>query len=230
MKKSVLVIGAGRFGRGVIQGLYDRGHDVFAIDVNEDKLDDVRDMIVSGAVLDVGNNDDELARIIGEKNFDEAVVAMSSDFEGALIATSILKDAGVTVSVKAPSQRRGTVLQKMGADRVVFPERDMGLRLAHAISTEAEIETLELPQGFVVEQLEVGPGFANKTLEKINTFEKFGMWVLLVYHDYEPVQPTANTLLKQGDSIVVFGKNTKLQKFEEANMGNRKIKHVNKKL
>jgi len=229
MKKSVLVIGAGRFGRGVIQGLYERGHDVFAIDVDEDKLDDVRDMIISGAVLDVGNNDDELAKIIGEKNFDEAVVAMSSDFEGALIATSILKDAGVTVSVKAPSKRRGSVLQKMGADRVVFPERDMGLRLAHAISTEAEIETLELPQGFVVEQLEIGPGFANKTLEKINPFEKFGMWVLLVYHGYEPVQPTADTLLKQGDIIVVFGKNTKLLKLEEANMGNRKKMSVNKK-
>jgi trk system potassium uptake protein TrkA len=110
----------------------------------------------------------------------------------------------------------------MGADRIVFPERDMGLRLAHVISTEAEIDTLELPQGFVVEQLEVGPGFANKTLDRINTFERFGIWVLLVYQGYEPVQPTANTLLKQGDIIVVFGRNIKLSKFEEANLGKRK--------
>ncbi len=222
MKKSVLVIGAGRFGRGVIEGLYDRGHDIFAIDQDEEKLDNIRDMIVSGAVLDVGDNDDELVKIVGEKNFDEAVVAMTSDFEGALIATSILKDAGVTVSAKAQNLRRGNVLQKMGADRIVFPERDMGLRLAHVISTEAEIDTLELPQGFVVEQLEVGPGFANKTLEKLNTFHRFGIWVLLVYQGYEPVQPAAHTLLKQGDIIVVFGRNTRLSKFEEANMGKRK--------
>ncbi len=225
MKKSVLVIGAGRFGRGVIEGLYERGHDIFAIDQNEEKLDNIRDMIVSGAVLDVGDNDDEFVKIVGEKNFDEAVVAMTSDFEGALIATSILKDAGVTVSAKAQNLRRGSVLQKMGADRIVFPERDMGLRLAHVISTEAEIGTLELPQGFVVEQLEVGQGFANKTLEKLNISNRFGIWVLLVYQGYEPVQPTANTLLNQGDIIVVFGRNTKLPRFEEANMGKRKKIH-----
>jgi len=225
VKKSVLVIGAGRFGRGVIEGLYERGHDIFAIDQNEEKLDNIRDMIVSGAVLDVGDNDDEFVKIVGEKNFDEAVVAMTSDFEGALIATSILKDAGVTVSAKAQNLRRGSVLQKMGADRIVFPERDMGLRLAHVISTEAEIGTLELPQGFVVEQLEVGQGFANKTLEKLNISNRFGIWVLLVYQGYEPVQPTANTLLNQGDIIVVFGRNTKLPRFEEANMGKRKKIH-----
>lgn len=67
MKKSVLVIGVGRFGRGVIEGLYDRGHDIFAIDLDEENLDDVRDMVVSGAVLDVGDDDEELVKIVGEK-------------------------------------------------------------------------------------------------------------------------------------------------------------------
>ncbi|WP_347491096.1 potassium channel family protein [Desulfoscipio sp. XC116] len=222
MKKSVLVIGVGRFGRGVIEGLYDRGHDIFAIDQNEENLDDVRNMIVSGAIFDVGDNDDELVKIVGEKNFDEAVVAMGTDFEGALIATSILKDAGVKVSVKAPNQRRGVVLEKMGADRVVFPERDMGRRLAHVISTEAEIDMLELPRGFVVEQLEVGPGFTDKTLEKLNTSNRFGMWILIVYQGNEPVQPTAATRLNKGDIMVVFGRKTKLHKFEDANFGNKK--------
>ncbi|TYO94968.1 trk system potassium uptake protein TrkA [Desulfallas thermosapovorans DSM 6562] len=222
VKKSILVIGVGRFGRGVIEGLYDRGHDIFAIDINEENLEDVRDMIVSGAILDVGDDDDELVRIVGEKNFDEAVVALGADFEGALIATSILKDAGVPVSVKAPNQRRGNVLQKMGADRIVFPERDMGRRLAHVISTEAEIDMLELPQGFVVEQLEVGPGFAGKTLEKLNTSNRFGIWIMLVYQGNEPVQPTATTRLNEGDIMVIFGRKTKLNKFEDANFGKKK--------
>ncbi|SFR10065.1 potassium channel family protein [Desulfoscipio geothermicus] len=217
MKKSVLVIGVGRFGRGVIEGLYERGHDIFAIDQNEEALDDVRDMIISGAILDVGEDDEELARVVGDKNFDEAVVAMGADFEGALIATNILKDAGVNVSVKAPNLRRGNVLKKMGADRVVFPERDMGRRLAHVISTEAEIEMLELPQGFIIEQLEVGPGFTGKTIEKLNASNRFGFWILLVYKDGEPIQPTATTRLNKGDIMVVFGKKTKLNKFEKAN-------------
>ncbi|RYD01394.1 hypothetical protein N752_30840 [Desulforamulus aquiferis] len=68
MKKSILIVGVGRFGRGVIEGLYERGHDIFAIDKYEEHLDEVRDLIVSGAILDVGENDDDLIRIVGEKN------------------------------------------------------------------------------------------------------------------------------------------------------------------
>lgn len=218
-RKSVLVIGMGRFGRGVIEELFERGHDIFVIDQDEEALEDVRDMIISGAVLDVADDDEELARLVGEKNFDEAVVAMGSDFEGTLIATSILKEAGVKVSVKASSRRRGSVLEKMGADRIVFPERDMGRRLAHQISADSEIDILELPLGFVVEQLEVGPGFANRTVAKLNTTNRFGIWILLLYQNGEPLQPTANTRLERGDQMVVFGKKDKLQLFEEANMG-----------
>jgi len=220
-KKSILVVGVGRFGRGVIEGLFERGHHIFAIDEDEESLDDVREMIVSGAVLDVGEDDEELARIVGEKNFDEAVVAMGADFEGALIATNILKEASVPVSVKAPNQRRGNVLKKMGANRVVFPERDMGRRLAHVISTEAEIDMLELPQGFIVEKLEVGPGFANKTVERLNTSNRFGIWILLLYQDGTPILPKATTKLTAGDSMVIFGKKRKLPFFEEANFGKR---------
>lgn len=216
-KKSVLVIGVGRFGRGVIEELYERGHDIFVIDQDEETLDDVRDMIITGAVMDVADDDEELARLVGEKNFDEAVVAMGTDFEGTLIATSVLKEAGVKVSVKASSRRRGSVLEKMGADRIVFPERDMGRRLAHVISADSDIDILELPQGFIVEQLEVGPGFADKTISKLNTTNRFGIWILLVYHNGKPMQPTAVTKLNRGDVMVIFGKKDKLHLFEEAN-------------
>lgn len=220
-KKSILVIGVGRFGRGVIEGLFEHGHDIFAIDEDEESLDHVRDMIISGAIMDVGEDEEELARLVGEKNFDEAVVAMGADFEGALIATSILKEAGVRVSVKASTRRRGNVLEKMGADKVVFPERDMGLRLAHSISAESEIDFLELPQGFIVEQLEVGSGFTEKTIAKLNTTNRFGIWILLVYHDGEPMQPTATTRLTRGDIMVVFGQKTKLHLFEAENFGKK---------
>ncbi len=220
-KKSILVVGIGRFGRGVIEELYERGHDIFAVDENEEALEHVRDMIVSGAVLNVADHEEEFARLVGEKNFDDAVVAMASDFEGTLIATSILKEAGVKVSVKASSHRRGNVLEKMGADRIVFPERDMGRRLAHSISTESEIDILELPKGFIVEQLEVGRGFAGKTIAKLNTTNRFGIWILLVYHNGEPLQPSASTQLTLGDTMVIFGKKDKLHLFEEANFNKK---------
>lgn len=220
-KKSFLVIGLGRFGQGVIEGLYERGHDVFAIDKDEDTLDKVRDMIVSGAILDVAADDDELARIVGEKNFDEAVVAMGADFEGALIATNMLKEAGIPVSVKAPNRRRGSVLEKMGADRVVFPEHDMGRRLAGIISTDAEIDVLELPQGFLVEQMKVGRGYDGKTVSDLNTTNRFGIWILMLYHNEEPILPMASTVLTKGDIMVVFGKKTKIHAFENENIGKK---------
>lgn len=219
MKKSILVVGVGRFGRGVIEGLFERGHDIFAIDKHEDNLDDVRDMIVSGAILDVAENDDGLIRIVGEKNFDEAVVAMGEDFEGTLIATHILKEAGIRVSVKAGSVRKGNVLEKMGADRVVFPERDMGRRLAQFISSDGVIDLLELPQGFIVEQMEVGVRFAGRTIAQLNTTNRFGVWILLIYKNDEAQQPLATTVLERGDNIIVFGKRANVLVFEEANLG-----------
>ncbi|MDO7788998.1 potassium channel family protein [Desulforamulus aquiferis] len=222
MKKSILIVGVGRFGRGVIEGLYERGHDIFAIDKYEEHLDEVRDLIVSGAILDVGENDDDLIRIVGEKNFDEAVVAMGEDFEGTLIATHILKEAGIPVSVKAASERKGLVLTKMGADRIVFPERDMGHRLAQFLSSDGVIDLLELPQGFIIEQMQVGARFAGRTVAEINTTNRFGVWLLLIYKNDEAVQPLASTVLDKGDIIVVFGKRANVLVFEEANSVRRK--------
>lgn len=219
MKKSVLVIGIGRFGRSVIEELYIRGHDIFAINKDEEALNGVSDKIVSGAVMDVAAEDEQLARIIGEKNFDEAVVAMGEDFEGSLIATHILKEAGIFVSVKASNQRRGNALKKMGADRVIFPERDMGRRLAQLISNDSIIDILEMPKGFVVEQMTVGPGFNDKTLEKLNTSNRFEIWILLVYQNDKPVLPTASTRLRRGDVIIVFGQKQKMHAFERENQG-----------
>lgn len=219
MKKSILVIGIGRFGRSVIEELYERGHDIFAINKEEEALNSVQNMIVSGLILDVADNDDELARIVGEKNFDEAVVAMGEDFEGTLIATHVLKEAGVRVSVKASSRRRGNVLLKMGADRVIFPERDMGKRLAQIISNQGAIDILELPQGFVIEQLEVGAGFNGKTIARLNTNNRFGIWILLIYRDSNPVLPTADTRLNKGEVLVVFGEKSKMKLFEKENLG-----------
>lgn len=219
MRKSILVIGIGRFGKGVIESLYEMGHDIFAINKDEGPLDAVRDMVVSGAILDVAENDEELSKIIGEKNFDEAVVAMGEDFEGTLMATQVLKEAGIPVSVKASSVRRGNVLKKMGADRVVFPEREMGQRLAQLISNESIIDILELPQGFVVERIEVGAGFSGQTLEELNVSNRFGAWILLLYREDVPVQPAPDTKMLKGNLIVVFGKKENIHLFEKANRG-----------
>lgn len=217
MKKSVLVIGVGRFGRGVIETLYELGHDVYAIDKNENAIEDVRDMIISGAIFDVAEHDEELSRIVAEKNFDEAVVAMGQDLEGTLIATHVLKEAGIPVSAKASSERRGNILEKMGVDRVFFPERDTGRRLAQFIANDRVLDILELPQGFVVEQMPVGKGFHGKTIASLNTNNRLGIWIMLIYRNNEPVLPVASTVLHKGDVMIVFGAKKNMPTFEKEN-------------
>jgi trk system potassium uptake protein TrkA len=176
-------------------------------------------MIVTGAILNVAENDDELAKLVEEKNFDEAVVAMGEDFEATLMATHVLKEAGIPVSVKASSERRGNVLSKLGADRVVFPERDMGRRLAQIISTEAEIDVLELPRGFMVEKMDVGRGFHGRTVQNLDTSKRFGIWLLLLYQGDTAIQPMADTIMRKGDKMVVFGQKDNMQHFEKENFG-----------
>ncbi|MDD2497826.1 MAG: TrkA family potassium uptake protein [Desulfitobacteriaceae bacterium] len=217
MKKSVLVIGLGRFGQGVVEGLYELGHDIFAIDKDEEVLEDIREMIVSGAILDVAENDDDLTRIVGEKNFDEAVIAMGQDFEGALLATHVLKEAGIPVTAKAANARRGHILKKMGADRVILPERDTGWRLAQFISNSAAVDILELPQGFVVEQITIGAGINNQTIAELNANNRFGVWILLIYNNDIPITPTASTRLHKGDVMIIFGKKDNMTIFEKEN-------------
>jgi len=217
MKKSVLVIGVGRFGRGVIETLYELGHDVYAIDKDENAIEDVRPMIVSGAIIDVVENEDELSRIVAEKSFDEAVVAMGQDLEATLIATHILKEAGIPVSAKASSERRGKILEKLGVERVLFPERDTGRRLAKLISNDRVVDIMELPQGFVVEQMPIGKGFHGKTIASLNTNNRFGIWIMLIYHNNEPILPAASTVLQMGDMMIVFGAKKNMPAFEKEN-------------
>lgn len=217
MKKSVLVIGVGRFGRGVIEALYELGHDVYAIDKDENAIEDVRDMIVSGAIFDVAEHDEELSRIVAERNFDEAVVAMGQDLEGTLIATHVLKEAGIPVSAKASSERRGNILEKMGVDRIFFPERDTGRRLAKFIANNRVVDILELPQGFVVEQMPVGKGFHGKSIASLNTNNRLGIWIMLIYRNNEPILPVASTVLQKEDVMIVFGAKKNMPAFEKEN-------------
>lgn len=217
MKKSVLVVGVGRFGRGVIESLFEMGHEVFAIDSTEGALDDVRDMIVSGAIINVAENDDELSRIVGKKNFDAAVVAMGIEFEAALIAAHVIKEAGIPMYAKAASERRGNILNKMGVEQVVFPERDSGRRLAHFINNSDAVDILDLPQGYIVEQMTIGEGFDQKTILELNLGRRLEVKILLIYHNATPIAATASARLQKGDTMIVFGQKTNVHALEKEN-------------
>ena len=217
MKKSILVVGVGRFGEGVIRGLTEMGHEVFAIDKSEFALNGVRDLIVSGAIIDVTEYDDELSQIAGKKNFDAAVVAMGSDFEATLLASHIIQESGVPMYVQVGDERRGNILKKLGVKEIIYPERDSGRRLAHFINNRNVIDVLNLPQGYLVEQMTVAEGLAQKTILDLDVIKRLGLWILLIYRDGDPFVPVATSQLQKGDVMIVFGKKENVFQLEQEN-------------
>src|SRR5688500_10505396 len=130
MKRSVLVVGLGRFGTGAVRELMRLGHEVLAIDQDEARVNDVAPEVTHAVQLDA--NDVDALRAVGAADFEHAIVAISGQAEPSIFATMALKQIGVrNVVAKAGSVLHGAILERVGADRVVYPEREMGQRAAH---------------------------------------------------------------------------------------------------
>ena len=123
--KNYVVIGCGRFGSSVAKTLYSLGHEVLAIDQNEEKVQNIADQVTHSVQADC--TDENALKSLGIRNFDVAVISIGSDIQSSIMATLIVKELGVQyVLCKAQNELQAKVLYKIGADRVVFPERDMG--------------------------------------------------------------------------------------------------------
>ena len=136
MKTSVLVIGLGRFGAAAARELMRLGHEVLAVDSNESIVNEIAPEVTHAVQLDAA--DEGALRAIGAAEFDHAIVAISSGVEASIFATMALKKLGVgNVVAKAGSELHGAILERVGADRVVFAEREMGERVAHSFAVRA---------------------------------------------------------------------------------------------
>ncbi len=147
MKQSVLVIGLGRFGTSAAEELARLGHEVLAVDIAEEPVNAVAASVTHAVQLDA--SDADALRSIGAAEFDHAIVALSGTAEASIFATMALKTLGVrNVIAKAGSSLHGKILEQIGATRVIYPEREMGMRVAH---------TFAIPN--VVDYIDVAPGF-----------------------------------------------------------------------
>ena len=147
--KSFLVIGLGRFGSALAQELCAQGNEVMALDLREDRVQAAADLVTRAAAGDA--RDPEVLRALGARNFDCAVVAFSADVGDSALITLNLKELGVgKVVSKASSAVHRKVLEKIGADQVVFPEQEMALRLARNLSNVDILNFLELSEDYSV--------------------------------------------------------------------------------
>ncbi len=215
--KSFVVIGLGRFGTSVAIELYQLGNEVLAIDKDEERVQEIANQVTQAVIADV--EDEGTLRQLGVSGFDCGIVAVASSMEDSVMATMLLKELGVRhVVSKAQSEIHGKVLSKVGADSIVLPERDMGVRVANNLSYTNIIDFLELSPDYGIVEVPIPASWIDKTLIQINVRAKYNVNVLAIKRDGSiKVYPAAEDVFLSGDTILAMGTNESLAKLSNLN-------------
>lgn len=208
----VLVIGLGRFGRSLALTLVELGHDVLAVDADYEKVQAASRNLQH--VVQVDATDIDAMRDIGAADFETGVVAIGSDTESSIIATYVLVDLRIPrVWAKAITTSHGEILERVGAHRVIFPERDMGVRMAHTLSGQT-IDYLELDENFALVETTAPREVVGKPLAKAEIRKRFDCTVVAVKQEGGMfTYATPETVLEVGDILVVAGEPRKAEQF-----------------
>ena len=208
--KQYIVIGCGRFGSSVATTMHLLGHQVMAIDKNDDAVQAISEKVTHAAIVDV--TDEQALRALGMGNFDVAIIAIGSDIRASIMATLIAKEMGVEQIVcKAKDELQAKVLYKIGADRVVFPERDMGVRVAHNLVSNNILDHIELYPDYSIVEIVTPKEWEGKTLIDLDLRAKYEITVLAIKCGKSiNVTPSPEEELKAGSILVVIGQNSKI--------------------
>ena len=208
------VIGMGRFGSSVVHTLHEMGHHVLAMDRDEEALRRVTDYATHAVQIDA--TDPEALRAVGITNFDAVIVSIGADVQESILTTLLLKEMGVKKVVsKAVDELQGRVLEKVGADLVVRPERDMAVRVARSLASRNVVDMLELSTSYLVEEVSVSDKLSGRSLSDLDLRTRFGVNVLLIKRDSQIlITPPPETQLQAGDVLVVVGEKQGLSRLE----------------
>lgn len=213
-KKQFAVIGMGRFGSSVAITLYNLGFEVLAIDSNEHRIQEIIETVTHAVQAD--STDEDALRALGIRNFDVVVVAIGEDIQSSILTTLILKELGVPMLiVKAQNELHGKVVKKIGAEKVIFPERDMGQRVAHHLISPNILDFIELSDDYSIVEIKAAPQMVGKNLRQLDFRAKYGCNVIAVKSpDKMNIAPHAEDIIKENDILVVVGDNDHLKTFE----------------
>ena len=211
MKKQFAVIGLGQFGVSLIEELTNMGYEVLAIDSDEERVNDVADQATHAVQADA--MDEQTLKSLGMSNFDTVIVSIGEDMQSSILTTILLKEIGVEkVVAKAKNYLHGKVPEKIGAS-VIFPERDMGRRLANILVSEGILDQIYLSKDHSIMEIKAPGQFVGKNLVEIDVRRRFRVTILAVKRGEEIlVSPRAEEIIAEGDILVAIGKNPDLQK------------------
>lgn len=212
-KKLFAVIGMGRFGSSVAQTLFQMGYDVMAIDLDEELIDDLKDKVTYGVTADA--QEERVLESLGVRNFDVVIVAIGNDIQASILITLTLKELGVKkVVAKAINERHGRVLEKLGADKIVYPERDMGERLAHYLVSTNLLDYIEISDKYSLSEVTVPHFLVQKSLKQTSLRVKYGVNVIAIKRGEKLiVAPPGEEVLNADDVLICIGLTQDLDKF-----------------
>ncbi len=204
-KKQYIIFGVGRFGSALARTLCELGHEVLAVDSDESRVAAIAPYVTNA--MQVQALDEEGMRSLGIRNFDAVIVAIGDDLQHSIMTCIMCKEMGAQYLVgKATDAMHAKVLLKLGVDRVVFPERDMGIRMAHSLTSPHLLDLINLNEDYVLVNLICPKAWVGKSMREADIRRKHHVSVLAIYHGPQmSMDITADTKLRSDDKLLILG-------------------------
>ncbi|EZX26351.1 hypothetical protein V070_00035 [Staphylococcus aureus C0673] len=215
MSREYVVIGLGRFGGSIVRELNALDMDVMAIDADEARVNEFSDIATHAVIADT--TDEAVMKSLGIRNFDHVIVAIGENIQSSTLTTLILKELGVKkVTAKAQNDYHAKILNKIGADTVVHPERDMGRRIAHNVASASVLDYLELSDEYSIVEIKAGERLAGSSILELDVRANYGINIIAVKRGKDIiVAPDPNENIEFHDILIVIGHDNDLNRFEK---------------
>lgn len=215
------VIGLGRFGSAMASTLAELGHDVIGVDGDEARVQQLADTITHALQIDA--TDEKALRAAGIQDVDVAVVSIGENIESSLLVVMQLRELGVeTIVAKAVTALHGRILEKLGVSRVIFPEREMAVRVAHSLVMPNVIDYIEFSRDFSIIEIPAPRAFVGRTLKQLELRPRLGLTLIAVKRRsggqgpvVTNIAPSADEKILAGDVLALLGRNDKLNNLEQ---------------
>lgn len=215
INKTYAVLGLGRYGRAVAEELVNNGAEVLAVDIDPNNVNNAIETIPVCKCADI--TEPETIKRLGISNIDNVIVAMANNLEASVLAVALCKEVGVTnVIVKCGNEMHQKILERVGADKVIFPEKESGKRLAKNLLTSGFSEMIELSDEVSMVEIDVREEWSGKTLIELGLRQKYSINVVAIREDDKISTTVDPTLpLKKGWQLIVIANTLKLQKLKK---------------
>ena len=218
-RKQFGVIGLGRFGSAMAITLTELGHDVIGVDADESRVQQLADIITHALQIDA--TDDKALRAAGIQ--DVAVVSIGENIESSLLVVMQVRELGVaTIVAKAVTPLHGRILEKLGVSRVIFPEREMAVRIAHSLVMPSVIDYIELSRDFSIVEVPAPEAFVGQTLKQLELRPRLGLTLIAIKRQSDEsgtvitnIAPAADETIRRGDVLALLGSNERLNQLDQ---------------